>query len=46
MISSIDILKKMKEKGIEQARKHIEWWENDHSSQKLARVWLGLKWKE
>lgn len=42
--SDIAIAKKMKEKGISEARLIKEWNENNQMEQKLFRCWIGVKW--
>lgn len=44
-MSSESIGKKMKQKGYEDGRVNVEWWENDIKINKQVRAWLGVKWK-
>lgn len=44
-LSAPKIKEMMKEKGIEQERPYVEWWENDKPIKRQVRVWKGIKWK-
>lgn len=35
----------MKSKGVQQLRLSKEWYENDSMTKRLARCWVGIKWK-
>ena len=35
----------MKEKGIEQGKPYLEWWENDKQIKRQVRAWMGIKWR-
>ena len=44
MLSFRSISDKMKEKGIEQGRPFMNWFENDKEIKKQVRAWEGIKW--
>ncbi|HUW43831.1 MAG TPA: hypothetical protein VMV95_02645, partial [Bacillota bacterium] len=44
-LSTTKIKEMMKEKGIEQEKPYVEWWENDKPIKRQVRVWRGIKWK-
>ena len=35
----------MKEKGFEDGRAYMDWFENGKTIKKQVRVWLNIKWK-
>ncbi len=45
-MSDRTIVKKMREKGIEEDRVYVDWWENDIQTKKQIRAWVGIKWKD
>ncbi len=45
-MSDRTIVKKMREKGIEEDRVYVDWWENDIQTRKQIRAWVGIKWKD
>ena len=38
------IVKKMREKGVEDGRVYVDWYEGDNKTKKQVRAWLGIKW--
>jgi len=44
-MSDVVIAKSMKKKGIDGGKGYIDWYENDKTTKKQVRVWLGIKWK-
>lgn len=43
-MSDKTISKNMREKGVEDGRVYVEWWENDRQTKKQVRAWIGVNW--
>jgi len=45
-MSDRTISKRMKEKGVEDGRVYVDWYDSDTYVKKQVRAWIGIKWKK